>query len=139
LVAYLDTSIVASLFVVDAHTQRATTWLRKGEEIAFSDWTLVEFTSAIATASRAGRVPSAMRAAAEQGLDRWAARRGAALAILAEDVRQARIMINSTSEPLRGGDALHIAIAQRLGCSIATFDNAMRRAATDLGVPAEAL
>ena len=139
MVAYLDTSIVASLFVVDAHTQRATAWLRRDEDIAFSDWTLAEFSSVIATANRAGRVPSAMRAAAEQGLDRWVVRRGDALAVMTEDVRQARTLINSTSEPLRAGDALHLAITQRLGCSIATFDNAMRRAATDLGLLVEDL
>jgi uncharacterized protein len=139
LVAYLDTSVVLSLFVVDAHSLRATTWVRRGVEIVFSDWTLTEFTSAIATAGRAGRVPSPMRAAAEQGVNRWVARRGAALAVLSDDVRQARALINSTSQALRAGDALHLAIALRAGCPLATFDNAMRRAATDFGVPIEDL
>jgi predicted nucleic acid-binding protein len=139
LVAYLDTSVVASLFIVDAHSKRASAWVRRGGEIAFSDWTLAEFTSALATANRAGRVPSPMRTAAEEGVNRWVARRGAALAILSDDVRRARSLINSTSQALRTGDALHLAIALRLGCSLATFDNAMRRAATDFGVPIEDL
>jgi hypothetical protein len=139
LVAYLDTSVMASLLVVDANAQRASAWLRRGGEITFSDWTLAELTSAIATANRAGRITSPMRAVAEDGANRWIARRGAALAILSDDVRQARSLINSTSHALRAGDALHLAVALRVGCSLATFDNAMRRAATDYGLAVEDL
>ncbi|HZZ89091.1 MAG TPA: type II toxin-antitoxin system VapC family toxin, partial [Caulobacteraceae bacterium] len=131
--AYLDTSVLASLFVVDAHSAQASAWLRRrGGAIAFSDWTLTEFTSAIAAVNRAGRLPAPMLATAEQGVDRWVARRGAALAVAPEDVRLARTMMQSTGEPLRAGDALHLAIIRRTGCSLATFDNAMRRAAADL-------
>jgi uncharacterized protein len=141
LIVYLDTSFVASLFVVDAHTQRAVAWLRRGvRQITFSDWTLAEFTSALATANRAGRLPPAMRAVAERELDRWVDQpAGTVLAVLPEDVRQARALINSTSEALRAPDALHLAVASRNGAALATFDVGMARAAADLGLTVEDL
>jgi uncharacterized protein len=38
---------------------------------------------------------------------------------------------------LRGGDALHLAIARDAGCRVATFDKRMSDAALQFGIPIE--
>jgi predicted nucleic acid-binding protein len=137
LVVYLDTSVVAPLFVVDTHTPLVVAWFRRiadVEQVILSDWTVSEFSGAIAAAHRAGRVPASMRAASERSLDRWVEQQGGASPVLSDDVREARRLIGETAEPLRAPDALHIAIAERQGASLATLDIGMRRAAADLGL-----
>lgn len=124
------------MFVVDAHSQRVTAWLRRTSEAStLSDWTLAEFTSVVAIGQRGGRVPAALRASAELTLNAWIAQRGGALAVESADIRQARSLIQASGAALRAPDALHLAIAMRHGCVVATFDEGLRRACDDLGVP----
>jgi uncharacterized protein len=138
--AYLDASVLVTMFTVDDHRQRLSGWLAVTTgRLTLSDWTLTEFTSALAVARRVGRLNQAECDAAEAALQLWMDREPPALAVDAADIRAARRSIKSTALPLRAGDALHLSIARRVGCSIATFDNAMRRAAMDLGVPVEDL
>jgi len=137
---YLDASALVTMFTVDAHRQRLSLWLASVTgRLTLSDWTLTEFSSALAVGRRIGRLNHAESEAVEAALESWLHSEPPALAVDAVDIRTARRFIRSTTLPLRAGDALHLAIASRAGCSIATFDNAMRRAATDLGVPAEDL
>jgi predicted nucleic acid-binding protein len=128
------------MFVTDAHTLRAQAWLpNAADRLTLSDWTLTEFTSALGTVHRVGRMTAAERDAAERALDQWVQRRSGVLAVSPEDVRRARDLMRSTAEPLRAPDALHLAIVQRSGASLASFDGGMRRAAADLGLVLEPL
>jgi uncharacterized protein len=139
LAVYLDTSVVMSMFIVDAHSPDARSWLaRNTQPLTFSDWTAAEFTSAAALTARAAFSPG-LRVAAEQAFNAWIAQRGGALAVTSADVRQARVLINSTREPLRASDALHLAVVRRTGDTLAVFDVGMARAATALGIPVEDL
>jgi predicted nucleic acid-binding protein len=139
LAVYLDTSVVMSMFVVDAHSRDARSWLaRNTQPLTFSDWTAAEFSSAAAVAARAARSPG-LRISAERAFNTWIAQRGGALAVMSADVKQARSLMNSTSEPLRASDALHLAVVQRSGDTLAAFDVGMARAAVDLGIPVEDL
>jgi uncharacterized protein len=139
LAIYLDTSVVMSMFIIDAHSHDARSWLaRNTQPLTFSDWTAAEFTSAAAVAARATLSPG-VRASAEQAFSAWVALRGGALAVTSADVRQARVLMNSTREPLRASDALHLAVVQRTGDTLAAFDIGMARAATALGIPVEDL
>ncbi len=137
---YLDTSVIVSMFTTDAHTSRATTFLaRANDRLALSDWTATEFSSALALGTRVGRLTSLERGAAEAAFQSWQEREPFASALDPNDIRVARNLIKTTARPLRAGDALHIAIAQRLGCSLGTFDVGMRDAAVDLGLQIEDL
>jgi predicted nucleic acid-binding protein len=139
LAVYLDTSVVMSMFIVDAHTQVARTWLaRNAKPLEISDWTAAEFTSAAAVVARSAISPG-LRASAEQAFDTWLVQRGGALAVTSADIRQARVLISSTRQPLRASNAVHLAVVQRIGDSLATFDLGMSRAAVDLGIPVEDL
>jgi uncharacterized protein len=138
--AYLDTSVLVSMFTVDGHQPRLNAWLGSaGARLKFSDWTLTEFSSALAVGVRVGRLTKGEADSAEAALELWAQASGAALEIEPSDIRNARRLIRGTTQPLKAGDALHIAVALRDGCALATFDEGMRRAAADLGLKLEPL
>jgi uncharacterized protein len=136
--AYLDASALFSQFMIDVHTPRLMGWLAGAQDrIVLSEWTLAEFSSALAVAQRMGRLSSDQRQRIDLTVDAWLVDRKPPYAVLTGDGLEARRFIRGSVRPLRAGDALHLAIAQRLGFSIVTFDNRMAAAATDLGIPVE--
>ena len=137
---YLDTSVVASLFTTDTHSDRAAAWLPAvSSRLALSEWTIAEFSSALAIMERARRLPANDRSRAEAAFDSWVSRQRSAHPLGPGDAITARRFILGVARPLRAGDALHLALAQRLGFSLATFDGGMAAAATDLGIAVEAI
>ena len=137
--SYLDTSVFASLALGGSLSSRARKWIdAAGGAIALSDWTLCEFSSALRVSERAGRISEAERERAEFGAGQWTGR-SEPLAIVGADVRRARGMIDAFRAPLRAGDALHLAVAERFGLALATFDEGMRRAAREIGLAVEEL
>jgi predicted nucleic acid-binding protein len=138
--AYLDASVLVTMFTLDSHAARLSVWLASAHgRLSLSDWTLTEFTSALAVARRRGDLDRTECDAAEAALRSWLARQPPPLSVDSTDIRAARGLIKSTEHPLRAGDALHLAVMRRADQAIATFDNAMRRAAADLGLPVEDL
>jgi predicted nucleic acid-binding protein len=138
--AYLDTSVLVSMLTVDDNTRAATAWLSSApRRLSLSDWSVTEFSSALALGVRTGRLTQADRTAAEVALRSRLDVDRQVEAVVADDVRTARALILATGLPLRAGDALHLAIAQRLGDAVATFDARMREAAVDLGLRVEDL
>jgi uncharacterized protein len=138
--AYLDASVLVSMFTVDGHTPRASEWLRLAHDrLHLSDWTLTEFSSAIAVGVRTARLTIGDRDAAEEALRSWLSTQRAPELVRSDDVRAARALLRATTLPLRAGDALHLAIAQRIGHAIVSFDRRMCEAATDLGIAVEDL
>jgi hypothetical protein len=132
--AYLDASVVVSLFVDDSHTPLAEAWLAGLDEPpVMSRWTALEFSAALATRARAGALAAADRRAVEQEFSGWAA--GLAnLVVTDADLIAARDMIRFDEAALKGGDALHLAICRRAGLPIKTFDRALGRTAETMGV-----
>jgi hypothetical protein len=140
LTVYLDTSALVSLFATDTHTPRVQALIaRSPEGVIVSEWGLAEFTSALAIGIRTTRLQAHERDQAEATLNAWLARNGPALSLEPGDGESARQLIRATLRPLRGGDALHLAIVRRLGCALASFDRRMHEAAVDLGMMTEDL
>jgi predicted nucleic acid-binding protein len=138
--AYLDTSVLVSMFTTDAHTPRVAAWLPSAaNRLALSDWGLAEFSSALGIGVRVGRITADERQAAEGTFEMWLGPDQSVSPVEPDDVRMARSLIRAARLPLRAGDAMHVAIARRLGCALATFDIRMAEAATELGVPLEDL
>src|SRR5260370_26338680 len=128
------------MLTTDSHTPRASSWLPgASSRLVVSDWTLTEFSSALELGVRVGRLTTAGRDTAEAALQSWHDREPFSVAVEPNDIRAARHLVRATALPLRAGDALHLAIAKRLGCSVGTFDVGMRDAGADLGLPIEAL
>jgi uncharacterized protein len=138
--AYLDASVLVSLFTIDDHTPRALAWLAgASDRLYVSDWTLTEFSSALAIGVRTARLTLGDRDAAESALQLWLNAQRTPESVRNDDVRTARALLRATPLPLRGADALHLAIAQRVGHALASFERRMCEAAADLGIAVEAI
>jgi predicted nucleic acid-binding protein len=138
--AYLDASALVSLFAADAHTPRVQALTDRAQErIVVSEWSVAEFTSALAIGVRTGSLSSHERDRAEATLDAWLVTQGPARSVEPGDADIARRLISATQRPLRAADALHLAIVQRLDACLVSFDKRMCEAAVDLGISVEAL
>jgi predicted nucleic acid-binding protein len=139
LITYLDTSVVVSMFVRDAHTERVGAWVASGVgDLAVSPWTSAEFSSALAGLVRAKAVLPTTRAAAERAYDTWT-NQVEVTPVLQVDLEFSRDLLRHDRIKLRTPDALHLAIAHRLGFQLLTVDVAMTNAANDIGVPVVAI
>ncbi|MBV9758674.1 MAG: type II toxin-antitoxin system VapC family toxin [Alphaproteobacteria bacterium] len=136
---YLDTSIVVALFVDDQHRGRAKAFLRDQQpDIVVSDFAAAEFSAAIARHVRTGKATAQAAKAAFADFDTWAYLFAEGAATDASDVRTAEAFIRRLDLNLRAPDALHIAVVQRIGAILATFDERMAANAKALGTPVAA-
>ena len=132
---YLDASVVVPIFVVEATSPRLDVWLATHPDICLSPWTVAEFSSALSHHQRTGRLAPDEREAAEDGLDQWLAQGVRLLDVGSDDVRAARTLIRF--DPLlRTPDALHVALAERFGLSLATYDQRLAASAARIGIEA---
>lgn len=129
---YIDTSVVVSFFIRDDHAQAARRWAQTGPQVATSDWTATEFSSALSHHVRLGALSDRERKTAELAFDRWAAH-GLVLEVARERFREARLLIRDHRR-LQAPDALHLAIARHEGLPMATLDLDMRDAALAEGL-----
>lgn len=131
---YADASVVVSVFLADVHTARAVTWLGAANEaVTVSHWTVTEFSSAAARQERMGQISPDDRLGAEQNFDAWLLAVEQA-SVLRTDFEVARDLLRTGPTRLRAGDALHVAVARRLGARVATLDAVMADAAQAVGL-----
>lgn len=134
---YLDTSALAKWYLNEARSDDFEAYLRRLDSAAISRLTTVEFRCLLGRRRRAkeidGRMEARLLAAFENDI-----RAGFLEVHPLEDshaLRAAGILKRLRAHPLRTLDALHLAIAQDLGCrQIATADRIMAAAATALGM-----
>lgn len=129
---YVDTSVIVSFFIRDDHAETARRWAETGPDVAISDWTMTEFSSALSHHVRLGSLSDRERKAAELAFDRWSAR-GLVLEVARERFRDARALIQAHRR-LRAPDALHLAIARHEGLPLATMDRDLLDAALAEGL-----
>lgn len=135
---YLDTSFVVSAFSKETRSLEALAWLDShiGLDLYTSGWVSTEFASAISLKIRTGQFNSADLNYLQ---NEWTAFRSSNLrnvAIDNSDYELAAQMVFASNTGLRSGDALHLAICQRIGARIVTFDNGLERAANQFDIPA---
>ena len=133
--AYLDTSLLVSVFLIDVHSKRAQGFVA-GLSAAptISSWTIAEFSSAVAARLRAKSVTDREAAEALALFDRWVNGVSSVAVVTDDDIRASAFMVRRPNIALKTPDALHIAICRRLGRQLATIDAQMALAATALGV-----
>ena len=129
---YIDTSVLVSLMVLDANTDRARQLAPS--QFIVSDLTAAEFTSALAIRFRTGSLTRDEVRSAHGLFDAWRARNAESADVLSADFRAAETIIRTLDYPLKTADATHIVIARRLGAALATFDATMAREAPRLGL-----
>ena len=125
---YVDTSVLVAAHTHEPHTAIAQSWLTEqgGGRLLISTWTLLECDSALSIKRRRGELTAAAHAAAVKEIDAFA-RHFVPFAVPTEgDHQRARELCRHAASKLRAGDALHLAIALRLGAKVfATLDDVL--------------
>ncbi|NDP40913.1 MAG: type II toxin-antitoxin system VapC family toxin [Rhodoferax sp.] len=124
--AYFDTSVLIPLFFNEAGTQAARHQMVLEADVWVSHWTLAEFSSAVAFKLRSAQVTEATARAARRLFHELVVSRLTVFDVLREDYVNAAGLCESLPAPgLRTPDALHLAVAQRLGLVMVSFDQTL--------------
>lgn len=133
---YLDTSVLGALFFREPGSADLLTALiaQQHEGLAISAWSLTEMASVGGIKQRVGAIDSATRQQAMALFQRFASARLTLIEVDPADFRTAAVLIESPFG-LRAGDALHLAIARRIGARLGSLDHRQLTAAKGLGIP----
>jgi predicted nucleic acid-binding protein len=135
---YLDASVLVALHVNEPHTERVGAWLKTQDRTSFaiSEWGVTEVASALSFKLRTKQLGRQDRDAAAAGFLAFTAGVVTRLQVETDDFRFAARMLDTAATNLRAGDAVHLAIARRLNCTVATLDQKMADAANHFGIAA---
>jgi predicted nucleic acid-binding protein len=134
---YLDTSLLVALITNEARTARAIDWLAAVEvDLLTSEWAMAETASALSIKQRQGALDGAGRAVAERTLSGIADDGLHVVPVVTADFRRAADYVRLPERSLRAADALHLAVAVRLGATVHSLDAVQVAAARQLGIDA---
>jgi uncharacterized protein len=133
---YIDTCVIISAVQVDAHTERICDWLskRRASELVTSDWTLTETPSALGRLVRMKDISAEAAQTKWRDVQTWLADEFHVETPISSDFRKAAEYQTAWSLGLRAGDALHLAIADRLGITVVTTDYILAQACSHYNV-----
>ena len=134
---YLDTSLLVALITNEARTARALDWLAAVDvDLLTSEWAMAEIASALSIKQRQGALDGAGRALAERTLSGIADDGLHVVPVATADFRRAADYVRLPERSLRAADALHLAVAGRLGATVHSLDGVQVAAARQLGIDA---
>lgn len=117
----------------DAHHDRSQALVRRlPRPYLISDWTVAEVASALGRHVRMKTLATSGAEEAIRTLDGWIESSVERLEVQPQDIRATADLLCRFEFSLRTPDALHVAIARRVGASFATFDAALARDARRL-------
>lgn len=102
--------------------------------LVVSDFAIAEFSSGVARRARTGDIKESDATVVFATFDAWIANATWRENLTAGDLVNASALIRRLDLGLRAPDALNIAITQRCGAHLLTFDAKMARSARALGV-----
>ena len=102
-----------------------------------SDLAAAEFASALGRQVRTGSIAVEAARAGLSVLDVWLRRAANQIETTGADIAVATTFLRRLDLPLKTPDAIHIAITQRVGATLVTFDRQMAASARALGTPVE--
>jgi uncharacterized protein len=134
-VTYLDTSVLGAIFFREPNAAAVLDHVKAASVfgLAISSWILTEMASVGAIKERTGVIDHATRCQALDKFDHFVASSVLVEEVEPNDFRVAATMIAGPGA-LRAGDALHLAIARRLGADLATLDRRLAKAAPLHGI-----
>ena len=133
---YLDASLIIALLTDDALHARADRFASSDPgAFIISDLAAAEFASALGRQVRTCALPIDEARAGLSAFDVWTARAANQIETTPTDIVVASTFLRRLDLPLKTPDAIHIAIAQRVGATLVTFDRQMAASARALGMP----
>jgi uncharacterized protein len=127
--------VVVALLTQDIFTPRADAYMRRHAPLLIvSDFASAEFASVIARRVRMRAITEHDARTLFATLDGWMSRNTELAETTSADVVAATGALRRLDLVLRTADALNIAITQRIGATLMTFDEKMATAAKALGV-----
>ena len=133
---YLDAAALVSLYVPEDTTAAAESLVAGEMEVAVSSLTLLETQVALERKRKAGGMTAgavtAVRVRIEADVSAQRLRRHA---IEDGDYYGADVISQQVPGPIRSLDALHAAVAKRLGLELVTLDRRLHEAAHAAGIP----
>lgn len=132
---YVDADILVSLLSPDANTSRASAALGRGMlQVLVSDFGGAEFASVISRKVRMREIGVAEARSILTDYDQWIDTFAQVATLQTSDVTLCTHYLRRLDLALKTPDAMHIAIASRLGGAILSFDRKLIRSAKKLGV-----
>lgn len=132
---YLDASFLVALLTPEAFSERAVHFVRDhADSLVVSDLAIAEFSSAISRRVRMREFTSEQALLVLAEFDAWSARSTTRIELVGADITAATAILRRLDLPLRTPDAIHVALALRLGESLVTFDARMAGSARALGI-----
>ncbi len=108
------------------------------QELAISNWTIVEFASLLSRRVRMGELSATLMQNVMESFREDAEQSFSMVAVTAADFQLASKLILQWETGLRAGDALHLAIAQNAHCDhLFSLDRGLIYAAQQFGIPAD--
>jgi predicted nucleic acid-binding protein len=135
---YFDTSYLIPLVKPEPLSDRVAAFVEEvaDDGLVTSQWTIVECRSALAREVRMERLSASDFRSYCRHIDEIMANSFQIILPIEEDFRSAATMIEAPETGLRAGDAMHVAIAQRLEAQILTLDRRMTTVARRHGIRA---
>lgn len=132
---YLDTSVLGAIFFREPGAANLVAQLesQRKAKLMISAWTLTEMSSIGGIKERTGVIDAETRQQAIANFQRFASMHLVTVEIDPADFRTAAVLIELPTA-LRAGDALHLAVARRLGARIASLDRQLSAATEVLGL-----
>lgn len=134
---YLDTSVLIALVTAESRSARLRAWAEGVPDVlATSDWAVTEAASALSIKQRSGHLTEVERSVADRALARFIDENVEVLGVHRADYRAAARLAARPVPPLRAADALHLAVAARLGALVHTLDDQQAAGALAHGIDA---
>lgn len=136
--AYVDSCVLLSLFLGDSGYTDSEQWLiNQGDQTLWiSHWVLLEVAGVIATCVRRGQLTAEQAQMIGSEFESFRQERLSLIEPRGTDYLQACQWLERCLHlPLRSGDALHLALAQRQQLTVVSADRALARCAESLGLP----
>lgn len=136
--AYVDNCVLLSLLLGDSGYDGCERWLinQCDQSLWISHWVLLEIAGVIATCVRRGQLTAEQAQTIGSEFESFRQERLTLIEPRGTDFLQARQWLERCLHlPLRSGDALHLALAQRQQLTVVSADRALARCAENLGLP----
>jgi hypothetical protein len=138
LTCYLDASVMLPILIKEPASTLVDAFVTTaGQELLVSDFAAAEVASALSRLVRMGHLQASDGSACLIDFDVWRASMTLPVEIHAVDIRVADAHVRRFDLGLRAPDALHLAVARRLGATLVTLDRRLAGAAREFGIAVE--